>query len=97
MKLIRATVPMCPECKIRLYWEWEDESHDQGEGRCPQCKALWFLYGLDHPDWGVYIPDVEAVALDMDSHARFMDSGECNPPTSYVLRSWARRLRGEKP
>ena len=61
MKLTRAKVPMCPQCKIALDWEWFDDAKDQGDGRCPKCRAPWFLHGLNHPDWGYHAPDVEAI------------------------------------
>lgn len=97
MKLTRATIPMCPQCKVALDWEWDDDAKDQGDGRCPKCRAPWFLHGFNHPDWGYHAPDVEGVVdsmksglpSDADEHpmARIVTNGE--------VLDWIDRLEGK--
>jgi hypothetical protein len=55
MKLVRATIPMCPECGAEL-------SHRQAEDMVPHdgCRVIIGNH-YARPDYGYYAPDVSGV------------------------------------
>jgi len=74
---------MCPECKVALDWEWDDDARDQGDGKCPKCGAPWFLHGFNHPDWGYHAPDLDAIREVVRTITR--DDDQCGWTVSYGL------------
>lgn len=85
-KLVRAEIPMCPECGT------ECERCQGGElFRCPECRCHWMKKKIHY---GHYPPDVSGVIADLleagdalvegDWHCRLRD-----------LQEWADRLEGK--
>ena len=96
MKLTRATIPMCPQCKVALDWEWDDDAKDQGDGRCPKCRAPWFLHGFNHPDWGYHAPDIEGVVREGDASSQVLEDIKValrRPGTDRSYVEWAKECR----
>ena len=93
MKLVKATIPMCPKCDGELI-EYLSESYC-----CPTCGDEC-LYVIDDPDWGYYLPDIGGVVTRINDAANDIDAkGFGHLEQGHFvewLRTMASRLRGEK-
>jgi hypothetical protein len=87
MKLIRATIPMCPNCGTKM-----EPVTGQHYLCCPGCDST------EIPDYGYYAPDIAGVVAEIrDTYDGSCVCDNCYPLEDKIndINGWADRLEGK--